>query len=231
MLVNAEQLQVLIEDIRTRFMPTPSIWRNPEIVAHILREDYGVEGVQDPPSYEVIVREYTPGHWRRRAGDPAIRSGNPMDRLFPRPPTFGEQVLADLDLLRTSPIAALVYVICRSAGVDNRRAIDLGRFASQVTVVLTATTRAGRVATTRAISGSSGQPRDAHLSRAERQAIVDQVGRPRQQQEPPPLRAAAPPSPIPPRRPSGVPTTPPERIRQRLERIERTHGRNTAPVR
>jgi hypothetical protein len=235
MQVTPEQLYYLLEDVRMRYLPTwqYGLNRNPEAIAEILRREYGVDAVNQPPAFEVIVRDYVPGEWqaRRRGGDQLV-AGTAADRFRTTPPlTFEEQVLQDLDLLRSSPIAALVYVICRSAGVDNRRAIELGRLVNLVTVALTGCTRGGRAATGRAISGNSGQPRDEHITRAERQAETDQIGMPRQQQLPPP---STPPSPLPGTQPPLRRTPlriPPATYRERMDRMAREHRRSTAPVR
>lgn len=230
MLVTVEQLQGLIEDLRIRFMPTweYGMSRNPESIAYHLRHDYGVEGVLPPPAYETIVREYTPADWRaQHPGAPRLESNNPLLESLREPPSYEDQVLADLDLLRSSPIAALVYVLCRSTGVENQQAIAWGRLASLVATALMAGTRTGQMATQQAISGSSGRERDAHITRAEQQVRMDQFGETRQQGPGPPLPAPTPQRPPRPLRPN----TPPDRVMQRLERMAQQHGRNTARVR
>lgn len=230
MLVTVEELQGLMEEIRTRFLPTweYGLGRNPEAIAEILRRDYEVEGVEPPPPVETIIRDYTPAHWRaQHPGAPRLEHANPLLGAFREPPSYGDQVLADLDLLRSSPVAALVYVFCRSAGVDNQRAIAWGRLASLVSVALMAGSRAGRMATHRAISGSSGRERDAHITRAEQQGRIDQISATRQEGPGPPLpRPSPPPRPARPAR-----NTRPDLVSRRLEQMEQQHGRNRAPVR
>jgi hypothetical protein len=225
MWVTPEQLHALIRQIRIEYGPTPDLVRIPEVVAHLLRQEYGIDGVYDPPPFNTIVAEYTPEYWRQRTRGPTISSGTWRDR-FSRPPTYAEQVMADLNLLTSNPIAALVYVICRAAGVESGQAIEFGRFVGLVTVALTATTRHGRVSASRALSGSSGRPRDAHISEAERRALVYQIGSGRLESSTAPGPPPAPLRPLPP-----LPRSSPERIRERLERMERMHGRSTAPIR
>ncbi len=131
MLVTGDQLQQLIVIVRRDFGPLRQLQRSvpseEDFIADILRQEYGVTGVVRP-TYEVVHRDYVPIEWQARRSGPTLSFGG---RGSSTPP-FQRQVLADLDTLRSSPLAALVYIIARAAGHDNANAMHFAHLAQSI---------------------------------------------------------------------------------------------------
>lgn len=160
--ISADQLEQLVDIIRpdyrtTRGMQEASV-SEAEFIANVLGDEYGVTGVAQPPSYDFVVRQYLPSEWRARLGVPRMEAGRGE---VTRVPPFQVRVLQDLDTLRTSPLAALVYIIARAAGQDNETSMSYARLAQSVASILIMGRRPLRAAHGRSLSSTSLTPRDA----------------------------------------------------------------------
>jgi hypothetical protein len=240
MYVTAEEFLDMLHDIRERYQGSRYNLEDPQVMHTLLvREFPEVEGVIPPPAYETIRERYIPEEWRmaipqprssHRDG-PALVSGTPEDRFATTDPVeeLRQQILADLDSLRSDPFCAMTYVVERSRGVDSQTAMNRGRAVGQVVQLVTMSSRWGIRATHRAMSGTTGRPRDFYQRRAEQVAEQEMVSRARIS------RQVVVPSSQPPtmarvrRRPSPVPS--PERTRERLRRIAAQAGSPGSPRR
>jgi hypothetical protein len=157
MFISGDQLLQLIDIVRRDYGPLRQLQRRvpteEEFIADILRNEFNVTGVYRP-TYEVVCRDYVPVEWGPRGAGPTVafgRGGSPT-------PPFQRQVLADLDTLRTSPLAALVYIIARAAGHDNATAMRYARLAQSVSRLVMI---AGRAQFSRSISSTTGRVRSS----------------------------------------------------------------------
>ena len=161
MIITGDQLEQLIVTIRRDYGPLRQLQRRipgeEEFIVDILRDEYGVTGVAQP-IYEVVVREYVPPEWQPRPGAPTISSGRGGGSV----PSFQQQVLADLDTLRRSPLAALVYIIARAAGQDNATAMNYARLAQSISRLIMV---ARPVQYSRTISPTTGRLRSSPTPR------------------------------------------------------------------
>lgn len=161
MIVSADQLEQLIVIIRRDYGPLRQLQQpipsEEEFIAEILRVEFGVTGVAQP-TYDLVVRDYVPIEWQPRASAPTLASGRGGTSV----PAFQRQVLADLDTLRTSPLAALVYIIARAAGQDNSTAMHYARLAQSVSRLVMI---ARPVQYSRTISSTTGRVRGSPTPR------------------------------------------------------------------
>jgi hypothetical protein len=162
MIIIADQLEQLIEIIRRDYGPVYQMQRRvpreEEFIAAILREEYVVTGIQQP-TYEVVAQEYVPTEWQARPSEARLDSARGRGS---RVPPYQQQVLADLDTLRRSPLAALVYIIARAAGQDNATAMNYARLGQAIAALVMV---ARPVQFSRSISPTTGLPRNAGLPR------------------------------------------------------------------
>jgi hypothetical protein len=173
MYVTAEEFLDMLHIIRERYRNSHLDLDDPEVMqALLLREFPEVEGVIPPPSYRTIRERYIPEEWRMlipesRRGDATLTAGTPQDRFATTDPvaTWCRQVVSDLDALRSDAITAMTYVVDRSAGMDSRTAMDRARATGHVFQLMIVSSRRGWIATHRAVSGTSGQPRDVRETR------------------------------------------------------------------
>lgn len=175
MYVTAEEFLDMLHEIRERYRDSHLNLDDPEVMHALLRREYPeVEGVVPPPSYESVRERYIPEEWRMlipesRRGAPAISEIRPGEEGSLTDPVaeWCAQVVADLDSLRGDAFVAMSYVVQRSRGEDSRTAMDRARATGHVIQMFMMFTPTGIEATHRAVSGSTGRPRDAHQQRAE----------------------------------------------------------------
>jgi hypothetical protein len=177
--LSPEQYAALIAEIRSRYSDSPLRIEEGDVLSTLIDADYpGLVGInpllvyaQQALTYQAIVQTYIPADWfaphRLESWRDVVRAEEFQRSLIP-----AEEILADLDTLRTSPIAALVFIDQSARGVERREAMAWARAAGQAASLLLLSRR-GMVATSRAISGNTGQPRDSGRLRAEREAAVD----------------------------------------------------------
>jgi hypothetical protein len=234
MYVTAEEFLDMLHQIREQYRGTRYNLDDPQVMHDLLRREFpDVEGVVPPPAFETIRERYIPEEWRmaipqeRRRQGPTLTAGTPEDRFATRDPM--EDILADLDSLRSDPFCALTYVVERSRGVDSRTAMNRGRAVGQVIQLVTMSSRRGVLATHRALSGSTGRPRDYHQTRAAQIVEQEMIARARisrQVVDP----APRPPTMAPARRPRTSPSSP-EPTRERLRRMAAQAGSPGSPRR
>jgi hypothetical protein len=229
MWITAEEFVGLLEEMRRQGRDL----RDPDAVrAALLEERPDIEGVYPPPSYEEVLRRYVPDEWRevellpppRHHHGPALVAGSPSDSSRASttpPPDPGQQILADLDLLRSEPMGAMAYVVARGAGAESPEAMHWARFTALTARLMAMTmTSGGRLIASRAISGTTGLPRDSHLTRAESHARFNaaMAGAPALARTSGPCKAAAV------ARPAYRQQIPPEQVRANLRELQRQHG-------
>lgn len=226
----------LIAEINRRYRDSPFRLDDANVLVGLVREDYpGLAGIHPPGSYADVLRLYLPEDWQSRVPDfrtalrlgeqPAFRQGSARDeqfRLRPGQLSPAEQILADLDTLRFSPVAALTFIVLSCQGLETAEAMDWSRAAGNAADLLLATGR-GMVATSRAVSGNTGQTRDARQLRGQFQ-VEAEMARPRIASSPPPPVPTPPPRPPRTPRPRLFGLQPPEVRRLLVER----YGRNPA---
>lgn len=184
MYVTAEEFLEMLHEIRERYRNSHLNLDDPEVMHAILLREYPeVEGVIPPPSYETFRERYIPEEWRMlipesRRGAPAISEIRPGEEGSLTDPVaeWCRQVMADLDTLTGDTIAGMTYAVDRSLGMDSRSAMDRARATGQLFQIVAL---ANRRAYYQAVSGSSGQPRDTHTTRAEQVAQQEMSSRAR----------------------------------------------------
>lgn len=168
MRITAEQLVTLTMNLRVdpRFSGR-QFYEAYQVRDALLSDHPDLEGVAPPPSYDHIRQVYLPPSWNRtqmrqpyhpertairpltdhnlrpeppRSG-PAFEAGHRRDAYAPfqPPPSPIEQILADLDVLRGDPMAALTYVCHRSRGIESAEAMRWARLTANLHAMLQAT--------------------------------------------------------------------------------------------
>ncbi len=174
MYVTAEEFLDMLHEVRERYRDSHLNLDDPAVMHRLLRREFPeVEGVVPPPSYQTVRERYIPREWRMlipesRRDAPAISAIGPDEVVSTVDPVavWCSQVVADLDSLRGDAFVAMSYLVQRSRGADSRTAMDRARATGQVIQMFMMFTPAGIEATHRAVSGSTGQPRDIHQQRA-----------------------------------------------------------------
>lgn len=185
MYVTAEEFLDMLHIIRDRYRHSHLNLDDPEVMhTLLLREFPEVEGVVPPPAYETIRERYIPEEWRMtipesRRDTPTLSAIQPGEVVSTVDPVaeWCRQVVEDLDSLRSDPITAMTYVVDRSAGMDSRSAMDRARATGQLFQLLIISNRRGWIATSRAVSGSTGEPRDIRVTRVVQHMEREHLGR------------------------------------------------------
>ena len=161
MRIRAEQLVTMVIDVHARYARSRSRW-DPHSLHDLLVHEYpDLDGVFAPPSFDDILHDYVPPTWvgamqiHYQPERPQIRplfdrpltplpvhiaegprweSGSRRDAWAPLnpPPDPVQQILRDLDLLRSDPMAAMTYVCLSARGLESPEAMNWARLTSNV---------------------------------------------------------------------------------------------------
>jgi hypothetical protein len=235
MRITAQQLVTLTMNVRLhRLHSGRQLYDAEEVRDILLSEHPDLEGVLPPPSYDQLLQIYLPPSWGRlqmrapyrptraavrpltdeplrpmpHATSPRLVAGTSRDALAPfqPPPDPMEQILADLDVLRGDPMAALTYVCQRSRGVESAEAMNYARLTANVSRLLQISPGYIRA------SGRAGEVRQrAEGMAGARQRAYHEAWAPPAQVRTPPL--------------SSIPGFDPAQVRSGLEALEeRAHA-------
>lgn len=182
MWITVDQLAHLVRQTSRRYRLIYLV-DNPQVLAELIRRDYPrLEGVYDPPAIAELRERWIPSSWINHPAIPIPADLPQMDiqspegvlqsrersglanQWTPGPPNPRDEVLNDLDILRNSPVAAFGYLTMLYNGCDSEEAMKWARLDGLVFSALQMTP-AGMVATSRAISRQTGQPRDIGRTR------------------------------------------------------------------
>jgi hypothetical protein len=161
MRITAEQLVTLTMNLHMdhRFSGR-QFYEAYQVRDELLREHPDLDGVDPPPGYDHIRQAYLPPSWQRvqmrepyhpersavrpltdrdlrpepHAASPHFEAGQRRDAWAPfqPPPDPIQQILDDLDVLRSDPMAALTYVCHRSRGIESAEAMRWARLTANV---------------------------------------------------------------------------------------------------
>ncbi len=156
MIISAEQLARIIIEVRERYGSSPFDLTNPRTMAQLIRQDYpDITGVSRPPtpaelerrylrefwaSYEVPQFDPDPGPTIGVESEENIRYNEALRARYHGmpPPSPAEQLLSEINLLRSNPMAALAYVTMRATDHNNAEAMRYARVAGGVWDIISA---------------------------------------------------------------------------------------------
>lgn len=183
MRISAEQLTRIVLDLMGRYSNGPYDMSNPETVWSLIQRDYpSVDGVSAPPSDEDIRRRFIGDFWasytaptlETRSSGPTIGPESAANieynarlraaGITPEMMDPGRRLLAELDLLRGNPIAALSFVTSTAMGRNRDEAMRVAAATGAVYDLasgLVAGT-SGEISHSSGPTVSSGRPPDAY---------------------------------------------------------------------
>lgn len=176
MVITADHLVAIVFELLLRYRNSPYDLDKPQVVAELIVEEYNITKVLPSRfTYDELCREIVPpSHFVRMSpANPnvgqsfnAVRPESRDDYLRARaghapPPDPSAAPLAALSLFSSNPVAALAFINGVSLGYSQSEAIRQAQSAGNI-ADLFLLTRSGMVAHSRAVSSTTGRPRDVY---------------------------------------------------------------------